>query len=84
MVDNTQTGGNMRFNIHIKLLTYGAFAVICHLSGILCFYMINRADLLPLPLTRLCGEMLEHSLMSIAILAVGSLLLCYVSKEPQK
>ena len=84
MVDITQTEENMRSNIHIKVLIYGCFAILCHALGILSFYFFNRQSMLPVPITRLCGEMIEHTLMSAVILSTGALLMFYVSKNEDK
>ena len=71
----------MRLNIHIKILIYGYFAVLCHTVGILLFFLSNRTYMPSQPLVRLCSAMLEHSLMSLVILSMGSLLIYYVLKK---
>lgn len=71
----------MKVKIHIKSLAYGLYAVLCHMTGILLFYLYRKTDTPARLLTRSCGEMLEYSAMSLVIIAVGALLLWYVTKK---
>ena len=74
----------MKKEIHIKTLAYGLYTVICHACGILLFYRSNLESTPHELLTRQCGEMLEHSLMSLVIVAIGALALRYVTSTNEK
>ena len=68
-------------NIHIKVLIYGYYAVLCHVCGILLCFSVKQRSLPHEPLVRICAEMLEYSLMSALITAVGGMLLLITIKE---
>lgn len=70
----------MKKKIHIKVLAYGLYAVLCHMCGVLLFYLSGLGNTPAELLTRQCGEMLEYSAMSLVIVAVGAFLLRYVTK----
>ncbi len=64
-----------------KLMIYGAFSVICHLVGIL-LYFLWHADILPdYLLVRTSSAMMEYSLMSIVIIIVAAVLLEKVERQ---
>ncbi len=69
----------MKKEIHIKTLAYGLYAVICHACGVLLFYRSSLGSTPHELLTRQCVKMLEHSAMSLVIVAIGALLIRYVT-----
>ncbi len=68
-------------NIHIKVLIYGLYAVLCHVCGIFLYYSVNSSALVHEVLVSCCSEMLEYSLMSALIVTVGGMLLSISTKE---
>ncbi|MBO7310359.1 MAG: hypothetical protein J6U86_03080 [Clostridia bacterium] len=68
-------------NIHIKVLVYGIYAVLCHVCGVFLYYSVNKALLPREPLIRICAEMIEYSIMSAIITAVGGMLMFITIKE---
>lgn len=67
--------------LSFKMLIYGAFSVVCHLSAV-TLYFFWYADSIPHALlVRTSASMLEHSLMSTVAILVGALLLEMLCRE---
>ena len=64
-----------------KMLTYGAFSVVCHLAAISLYFSLY-ADTLPgALLVRTGASMIEYSLISVIAILVGALLLQMLESE---
>lgn len=67
--------------LSFKMLTYGAFSVVCHLAAISLYFSLY-ADTLPgTLLVRTGASMIEYSLISIIAILVGALLLQMLESE---
>ena len=64
-----------------KLMIYGAFSVICHLVGILLYFLWHADSLPGYLLVRTSSAMMEYSLMSIVIIIVATVLLEKVERQ---
>ncbi|MBE6706604.1 MAG: hypothetical protein E7577_03055 [Ruminococcaceae bacterium] len=64
-----------------KLMIYGAFSVICHLVGILLYFLWHADSLPSYLLVRTSSAMMEYSLMSIVIIIVAAVLLEKVERQ---
>ena len=63
-----------------RLLIYGLFVIICHLSAIV-FYSTSLPIISPLTFSGIVFPMIEHSLISLTALLVGALGVEYIEKE---
>ena len=64
-----------------KLMIYGAFSVICHLVGILLYFLWHTDSLPGYLLVRTSSAMMEYSLMSIVIIIISAVLLEKVERQ---
>ena len=71
-------------SISIRAGIYGCFALLCHVTAILLFFVTNKPHIPHALLERRCAQMLEYSAMSAVILLIGCFLLHYVSAIESK
>ena len=64
-----------------KMLTYGAFSVVCHLAAISLYFSLHADSLPGALLVRTGTSMIEYSLISIIAILVGALLLQILELE---
>lgn len=70
-------------NLHIRILIYGLFTVICQLCGILLFCNFHYNSCPTAYIQKQCARMLEYPIMSVTLLLAGALLIYYVTKKEQ-
>ena len=68
-------------SISLTAAVYGSFALLCHITAILLFFVSHRAIIPQELLVRRCAEMMEYTAMSAVILLIGCFLLYYVTKN---
>ena len=70
-------------NLHIRILIYGIFTVICQLCGILLFCDFYLSSCPAAYMQKQCAKMLEYPIISVTLLLAGALLIYYVTKKEQ-
>ena len=65
----------------LRLLSYGLFAVLCQLAMILLHTQLRAESVLSPLLALRFAPMLEHSLMSLVIIAIGTYLIERTCRE---
>ena len=69
------------YRLSWAVMIYGFYAAICHATAIYLFALYNNEGLLTKALTNRYAPMLEHTLMTVALVTGGAALILYICKK---